>query len=97
MPNVKVGPKHQITIPNEVFKQLNLTAGDFLEMAVEVDRIVLTPQKLIPSDQAWFWTKNWQKRILGGKKDVVEGRLSGPFEDADDLLAHLNADEDSDD
>jgi AbrB family looped-hinge helix DNA binding protein len=35
MTAIKIGPKHQITIPKEVFISLNLEVGDFLETRVQ--------------------------------------------------------------
>jgi AbrB family looped-hinge helix DNA binding protein len=43
----KVGPKHQITIPKDVFDKLHLTTGDVLEADVEGGKIVLVPKKLV--------------------------------------------------
>lgn len=46
MPAVRVGPKHQVTIPKKVFESLNLDVGDFLDAAAEGGRIILTPKRL---------------------------------------------------
>ena len=46
MPAVRIGPKHQVTIPKEVFKALSLGAGDFLDATAERGRIILTPKQL---------------------------------------------------
>jgi AbrB family looped-hinge helix DNA binding protein len=46
MPPVRVGPKHQVTIPQAVREALQLSAGDFLDAAAEGGRIVLTPLHL---------------------------------------------------
>ncbi len=46
MPAVRVGPKHQITIPKEVFEALRLEVGDYLDARREGDRIILTPKQL---------------------------------------------------
>ena len=54
MPAVKIGPKHQITIPREVFDSLHLEVGDFLDTHVKDNAIVLIPKKLVPKDQAFF-------------------------------------------
>lgn len=79
MQTTRIGPKHQITIPKDVFEELNLEVGDFLEAGIEDNTIVLVPKKLIPKDQAWFWTKEWQKREREADEDIREGRLIGPF------------------
>lgn len=46
MPAVRIGPKHQVTIPKDVFETLRLHEGDFLEACAEGSRIVLTPMQL---------------------------------------------------
>jgi antitoxin MazE len=79
MQTTRIGPKHQITIPKRIFDALNLEVGDFLEAGIEDNTIVFVPKKLIPKDQAWFWTKEWQKREREADKDIREGRLIGPF------------------
>ncbi|GAB6171209.1 hypothetical protein JCM15765_06870 [Paradesulfitobacterium aromaticivorans] len=38
----------------------------------EDEKIVLEPKKIIPADQQWFWTEEWQKgeREAQVEKDV---------------------------
>jgi antitoxin MazE len=79
MQTTRIGPKHQITIPKDIFEALNLEVGDFLEAGIEDNTIVLVPKKLIPKDQAWFWTKEWQKGEKEADDAIREGRLIGPF------------------
>jgi antitoxin MazE len=86
----RLGPKNQITIPAEVVKKLRLKQGDFLELQVTDDSLRLVPQKLIPRDQAWYWTKEWQEMEREADEDIAAGRVSGPFESAEDLLRHLH-------
>lgn len=90
MPIVKIGPKHQVTIPSELFTILNLKPGDLIEAQLRDKEIVLIPQKLIPKDQAWFWTKEWQQKEREADEAIARGELSGPFETADELLKHLH-------
>ena len=46
MPAVRIGPKHQVTIPKEVFEALRLETGDFLDATAKGGRIILTPKQL---------------------------------------------------
>lgn len=85
----RIGPKHQITIPQEVFEQLGLQPGDFLEVQVRDEALYLIPQKLVPRDQAWFWSKEWQEREQEADEEIAKGELSGPFESVDGLIRHL--------
>jgi AbrB family looped-hinge helix DNA binding protein len=75
MDAVRIGPKHQITIPVAVFRKLRLDAGDFLEVETVDDAIVLVPRKLIPKNQEWFWTKRWQTMEKAAQGDLDSGRV----------------------
>jgi AbrB family looped-hinge helix DNA binding protein len=89
MPTVKVGPRHQITIPQKVFEALKLRVGDFLDVRVEGHKLSLIPKQLVPKSDAWFYSKEWQQ----GEKEVDEalkkGEVVGPFDDIDEALKAL--------
>ncbi len=89
MPAIKIGPKHQITIPREVFDTLNLEVGDFLDTQVKDNTIVLVPKKLIPKDQEWFWTKEWQRKEKEAEKAIEKGEIEGSFLKASDVIKAL--------
>ena len=67
MPIVKIGVSRQIAIPKKLYEKLGLVPGDYLEVELEEDRLVLTPQMLV------------EKRLAEGLKDIKEGRVVGPF------------------
>ena len=85
----RIGPKHQITIPHEAFEKLGLQAGDLLEVEVGPEGLVLVPQKLIPRDQAWFWTDDWQAREREASEAIAADELSGKFDSAEELVKYL--------
>ncbi len=85
----RIGPKHQITIPQDIFETLDLEVGDFLDARIEDNIIVLIPQKLIPKDQAWFWTEEWQKGEREADEAILRGDLVGPFSNIKDALKAL--------
>lgn len=87
----RIGPKHQITIPREAFERLDLHPGDLLDVEVTEEGLRIVPQKLVPRDQAWFWTKEWQEREREASEAIARGELSGPFETAEELVRHLRA------
>ncbi|MBI4609526.1 MAG: AbrB/MazE/SpoVT family DNA-binding domain-containing protein [Candidatus Rokubacteria bacterium] len=70
MTAVRIGPKHQVTIPKEVFEALKLNAGDFLEATAEGGRIVLTPQRLAPKAPAPRLTAAEQRTLLRAKGKI---------------------------
>lgn len=92
MPITRVGPKNQITIPAEVVKRLGLKAGDYLEVEVRDDTLQLVPQRLIPRDQAWYWTKEWQAMEREADEAIASGDLSPVFETAEDAIRYLDRD-----
>jgi len=89
LPITRVSPKHQITIPKEAFEKLHLEVGDFLEVNVTEDGLLLIPKKLVSKDQVWFWTKEWQEKEKEADEAISKGELSGPCENADELIRHL--------
>jgi len=89
MPAVKIGPKHQVTIPKDVFDALSLEVGDFLDTQVKDNAIVLIPKKLVAKDQEWFWTKEWQAKEREADEAIAKGEVSGPFSKASDALKAL--------
>ncbi len=89
MPAVKIGPKHQVTIPKEVFDSLKLKVGDFVDTLIKDNAIVLIPQKLVPKDQEWFWTKEWLEKEREADEAIEKGEVSGPFRRASDVLKAL--------
>ena len=88
---VRVGPKHQITIPKGISKKLSLEVGDVLEAKQKGEVIYLVPQKLIPKGQAWFWTKEWQAKEREAEGDIKKEKVKGPFKDISSLLRSLKA------
>ena len=52
------------------------------------DALYLVPQRLIPRDQAWFWSAEWQERAREASQAIARGELSGPFETAEEVVRH---------
>lgn len=52
-------------------------------------KIILQPVKVIPSDQAYFYTEKWQAGEAEADGDIDEGRLTGPFENAEEAIKSL--------
>jgi len=89
MPITKISPKHQITIPKNAFEKLRLEAGDYLEVEAVDEGLLLVPRKLIPKDQEWFWTKEWQEKEKEADEAIEKGEISSLFKDIDELINHL--------
>lgn len=86
----KIGTKHQVTIPTEVFRGAGLEVGDYLEVRAEESHITMTPKKLILKDAAWFHAPEWQAKEKEADEAIAKGQMSGPFSSSKEVLAHLS-------
>lgn len=66
--------KGVLTIPQAVREQLHLEPGDNLLITVKDGHIVLTPAALVPRDQTWFYTAEWQAKEAEADADLAAGR-----------------------
>ncbi|ANU09508.1 AbrB family transcriptional regulator [Planococcus antarcticus DSM 14505] len=90
--HVRLRSKGQVTIPNEILEQLDLTSNTNLKVTVVDGRIVLIPMIEIAKDQAWYWTETWQQDEKEAQQEIGRGMTSGPLA-VEDALAWLEADE----
>ena len=74
---VKIGVSRQVAIPKKLHDKLGLAPGDYLQMELDGDRLVLTPQAMI------------ERRLAEGLADVRKGRVHGPFASVPELLQSL--------
>ena len=86
---VRVRKKSQITIPVSVSKLLNIEEGDMLEMETRGNQLVVRVKKLIPKEQAWFWTERWQAGEREAQADIDAGRVHR-FKNVDDAIEYLH-------
>jgi len=92
---VQIKKRNVITIGQEVRKELNLDEGDILDVSIENGKIVLEPKKLIPADQQWFWTEEWQKGEREAQAEIDAGRIKS-FDSMEDFLGDLRKNDDED-
>jgi AbrB family looped-hinge helix DNA binding protein len=74
---VTVKNKYQVVIPQRVRKQIGVAVGDILEAKVERGRITLTPKAVV------------DRAIGEALEDVRKGRVRGPFNTVDEMIASL--------
>ncbi len=75
-----------ITIPKNLIKEKDLILVPRKEY-----KQLLSIFKVIPKDQLWFWTKEWQKKEREAEKDIRKGRVRGPFSSGEELLKSLKS------
>jgi len=86
---VKVKRNYQITIPQNLRRIIRLTVGDYVEVGIQGDTLVIRPVKVVHPDQEYFFTKEWQAKEAEAEQDIAEGKVVGPFENARDALKAL--------
>lgn len=72
----KIGRNYQIAVPREIVKALRLQVNDYVDIRVRENKIVLEPQALVPKDQAYFYTPEWQKEEGEASRDIEKGRVT---------------------
>jgi AbrB family looped-hinge helix DNA binding protein len=53
---MKISPQGQVRIPKKIMGKLGLGKGDYVEVEIIQNEIVLKPRKLIDPSQGWYWT-----------------------------------------
>ena len=74
MATTKVGPKHQVTIPKDVFEALKLDVGDLLDAAVDRGKIVLVPKRLADKAPAVALTAKEQRIGANARRKIARIR-----------------------
>lgn len=67
---VRIGPKHQVTIPKHVFETLALEEGDFLEIKVQNGTGLMTPQRIVAKTSAPKLSGTEQKALISARKKM---------------------------
>lgn len=70
MSTIKIGPKHQITIPKDVFEHLHLKTGEFMEAIAQKGKIILIPKKLTNRIPVPSLTKEEQEILTRAKQKI---------------------------
>jgi AbrB family looped-hinge helix DNA binding protein len=84
----KVTYKGQLTIPKEIREQVGLKDGDYVDIEIVGNKLLLNPKLLIDKDQAWFWTREWQEKEKEVDQDIKAGRVHS-FESTDEAIRWL--------
>ena len=87
---IRVGAKQQLTIPRRISKALRIKKGDYMLMRLVDDRVEMIPASLVPKDQRWFWTPEWQKKEREADEYLARGRFK-EFESVEALLKDLKS------
>lgn len=88
---VKVRPKAQLTLPEEIRRALHISEGDEVEFSVLDDgTITVRGYVSIPTDQAWFFTPAWLAGEREADEEIAAGRGTS-HESAEEMFTHLDS------
>ena len=89
---IKVTRGGQVTIPAALRRQAGIEIGDYLEIQMVDNHLILVPKRVIDKDQAYFWSDAWQEGEREAEDDLRQGRVER-FETLDELVADLDAED----
>ena len=92
MPLVKISPKNQVVIPKEVREKHGMGPGDYVEVISHRGQVVIKRKKIIddfPITDEPIGPKT-RAGIRQGLKEIKDGKATGPFKKAKDLIHHLH-------
>jgi len=86
----RIRPKGQVTIPSEIRSILDVKEGDDLIFHMdEKGRVIVDRARIIPPDQAWFWSEHWQQMEREVQVDIDAGNLL-EFDNMEDAIKFLH-------
>lgn len=89
---IRIKKNFQITLPGNIRKKMKVCEGDYVNATIDdKGRVYIKPVKMIDPDQAYYWTKEWQQAEKEADDDIKNGRVSGPFKNAKEVIHHLNS------
>ena len=74
---VTVKNKYQVVIPKSLRDNIGIHVGDLLEARVERGKVTFSPKSVV------------DRAIAEGLEDIRKGRVRGPFDTVDEMLASL--------
>lgn len=79
-----------MTLPQEIRAALHVGEDDELEFIVdEAGEVTVRGYRLIPVDQLWFFTPEWQHLEQEADQELAAGAELETFEDGDSFLRAL--------
>ena len=72
----KIGQSYQVAIPRQLVKRLGLKVNDYLDVRIKSHLIILEPQVMVPREQAYFYTPEWQQDERKASEDIRKGRVT---------------------
>ena len=85
----KLGKNYQVAIPREIIRDLGLNQEDYMDIYISESKVIMEPKTMIPKDQAYFYSDQWQAGEKEAEKDIKEGRVT-KTKNIDELFEKLD-------
>ena len=85
----KITTNGSVTLPAKFRKALGLHPGDLVSAELRGGTIVVKPAKIVDTEDAWFYTKEWQAKEAEADADIAAGRVKGPFATTEEMIKSL--------
>lgn len=89
---VKVTRGGQVTLPASIRREAGIDIGDYVEIRVTNEGLVLKAKQIIDKSQAYFWSTEWQQDERAAQTDIEEG-CTRQFDSVEDLIADLDSED----
>lgn len=73
MAHSKITRNGQVTIPKAIRQKARLREGMTVYFETDGNAVRLIPAVVVPKDQAWFWTPEWQKKEREADDELTRG------------------------
>ena len=84
------GSRHQVTLPPEIRRALQVGEDDELEFTVtESGEVTVRGYRSIPVDQLWFFTPDWQRKEQEADQELAAHGASEAFPDGESFISAL--------
>lgn len=89
----RLGQRRQVVIPKNVWEELHLKEGDFVEVKRQKRAVLIIPKKLVDADDDLTPEEKAgiDARLTEGLEDIAQGRVAGPFRNAKEVMRALRA------
>jgi AbrB family looped-hinge helix DNA binding protein len=74
MAHGKITRNGQVTIPKAIRDQLRLREGMTVFFETDDGAIRIVPAVMVPKDQRWFWTREWQAKEREADEELQAGK-----------------------
>lgn len=91
-PLVRITRGGQVTLPSALRRAAGIDIGDYVEISLTDEGLVLKAKQVIDKSQAYFWTAEWQAGEREAQSEIDAGKIHR-YASADAMITDLDSDE----